>query len=228
MSDRAGTRAGQAHGHVRDRRRRCRRISSRCSSATSSAGEGAADGTPIRVCSTPDKRGLTGVRPRGRASSSSAFYNDYFGIKYPFGKLDIIAVPDFAAGAMENAGAIMFRERLLLVDPERASLAARKHVAAIISHEIAHQWFGNLVTMKWWDDIWLNEGFATWMANKPLAAWRPDWRMELDDAADTQAALGLDALRVDAPDSHRAETPRGDQRGVRRASPTRRPPPCFG
>ena len=155
---------------------------------------GAAQGIPIRVCSTPDKLGLTQFALEA-TEQQLAFYNTYFGIKYAFGKLDILAIPDFAAGAMENAGAITFRERLLLVDPERASLAARKRVAGVISHEIAHQWFGNLVTMKWWDDIWLNEGFATWIASRPLAAWKPEWKVELDDAADTQSALGLDALR---------------------------------
>ncbi len=168
---------------------------------------GASDGTPIRVCSTPDKLGLTAFALEA-AAQQLAFYNDYFGIAYPFGKLDIIAVPDFAAGAMENSGAITFRERLLLVDPERASIGTRKGVASIISHELAHQWFGNLVTMKWWNDIWLNEGFATWIASRPLAQWRPEWKVDLDDAADTQAALGLDALRstrairldVDTPD----------------------------
>jgi aminopeptidase N len=97
---------------------------------------------------------------------------------------------------MENAGAITFRERLLLIDPERSSVGVRKQVASIISHEIAHQWFGNLVTMKWWDDIWLNEGFATWMANKPLAEWRPEWHVELDDTEDTLGALAIDALRT--------------------------------
>jgi aminopeptidase N len=156
--------------------------------------DGGADGTVIRVCSTPDKRNLTAFALEA-AEHQLAFFNKYFGIKYPFGKLDIVAVPDFAAGAMENAGAITFRERLLLVDPERSSVSVRKNVAGIISHEIAHQWFGNLVTMKWWDDIWLNEGFATWISNKPLAEWRPDWHVELDDAQETQAALSTDALR---------------------------------
>ena len=140
---------------------------------------GTAEGTLIRVCSTPDKLGLTQFALEA-TQHQLAFYNTYFGIRYPFGKLDILAVPDFAAGAMENAGAITFRERLLLVDPERASLGALKSVASIISHEIAHQWFGNLVTMKWWNDIWLNEGFATWIASRPLAAWRPEWRVELE------------------------------------------------
>ena len=167
---------------------------------------GAADGTPIRVCSTADKLGLTAFALEA-AEQQLAFFNEYFGIRYAFGKLDLIAVPDFAAGAMENSGAITFRERLLLVDPERASLGTRKQVAAIISHEIAHQWFGNLVTMKWWDDIWLNEGFATWLANKPLARWRPEWKVELDDAADTESALGIDALRTTRPIRISVETP---------------------
>ena len=168
--------------------------------------EGASDGIPIRICSTPDKRGLTAFALEA-AQQQLAFYNKYFGIKYPFGKLDIIGVPDFSAGAMENAGAITFRERLLLVDPANSSLATRKNVAGVISHEIAHQWFGNLVTMKWWDDIWLNEGFATWMANKPVAAWRPDWHVELDDAGDSQSALGIDAMRSTRPIRMKVETP---------------------
>jgi aminopeptidase N len=168
--------------------------------------EGGADGTPIRICSTPDKRGLTAFA-LSAAEQQVTFFNQYFGIKYPFGKLDIIAVPDFAAGAMENAGAITFRERLLLVDPERSSVDLRKNVASIIAHEIAHQWFGNLVTMKWWDDIWLNEGFATWAANKPLAAWRPEWRMDLNATRETQTALGLDALRSTRAIRTRVSTP---------------------
>jgi len=168
--------------------------------------EGASDGTPIRVCSTPDKRDLTSFALEA-AEQQLKFYNDYFGIPYPFGKLDIVAVPDFSAGAMENIGAITFREQLLLVDPQTASIGARKNVAGIISHEIAHQWFGNLVTMKWWDDIWLNEGFATWMANKPVAAWKPEWRVDLDDVADTQTALGIDALKSTRAIRMKVETP---------------------
>ena len=156
--------------------------------------DGNAEGTPLRICSTPDKRELTGFALEA-ASQQLKFYNDYFGIKYPFEKLDIIAVPDFSAGAMENAGAITFRERLLLVDPQRSSVSARKRVAVVTAHEIAHQWFGDLVTMKWWDDIWLNEGFATWMENRPVAAWKPEWQVELDEADDTQTALSLDSLR---------------------------------
>ena len=167
---------------------------------------GASDGTPIRVCSTPDKRELTAFALQA-AQQQVKFYNDYFGIKYPFGKLDLVAVPDFAAGAMENAGAVLFRERLLLLNATTAAPASQKSVAGIIAHELANQWFGNLVTMKWWDDIWLNEGFATWMASKPLAAWRSDWRIELDDAASTQDALATDALQSTRPIRARAETP---------------------
>jgi aminopeptidase N len=154
---------------------------------------GSAGNTPIRVCATPDKVGLTAFALTA-AEQEVNFYNNYFGIPYPYEKLDIIGVPDFSAGAMENAGAITFRERMLLADEATASIGIRQSVASVIAHELAHQWFGDLVTMKWWDDIWLNEGFATWMANKPLAAWKPEWRMELNAVNETQVALGLDAL----------------------------------
>jgi aminopeptidase N len=168
--------------------------------------EGRTEDIPIRVCSTPDKLHLTRFALEA-AEQQVAFYNRYFGIKYPFGKLDIIGVPDFAAGAMENTAAITFREQYLLADPDHASLETLKNVASVTAHEIAHQWFGDLVTMKWWDDIWLNEGFATWMANKPLAEWKPEWRVELDDAEETQRALGLDVLRTTRPIRTDAETP---------------------
>ena len=168
--------------------------------------EGSADDIPVRVCSTPDKRALTGFALEA-AEQQLAFYNQYFGVKYPYGKLDIIGVPDFSAGAMENTAAITFRERLLLADPERASLGVRKNIASVIAHEIAHQWFGDLVTMKWWDDIWLNEGFATWMANKPLAAWKPEWHVELDEVDDILTAKATDALRTTRPVRMDVETP---------------------
>jgi aminopeptidase N len=168
--------------------------------------EGGADGIPIRVCSTPDKRSLTAFALEA-ASYELKFFNDYFGIKYPFKKLDLIGLPDFSAGAMENIGAITFRDRLLLVDPANSSIEVQKRVASVISHEIAHQWFGDLVTMRWWDDIWLNEGFATWMASKPLAAWHPDWRIELDESGETLKALGLDALQSTRPIRFAVETP---------------------
>ncbi|MCC6989469.1 MAG: M1 family metallopeptidase [Acidobacteria bacterium] len=168
--------------------------------------EGASDGIAIRVCATPDKKDLTGFAMEA-AQFEVKFFNDYFGIKYPFGKLDIIGIPDFAAGAMENAGAITFRERMLLVDEATASIGVRKSVASVIAHELAHQWFGNLVTMKWWDDIWLNEGFATWAANKPLAAWKPEWQMDVNAAEETQTALGLDVLRSTRAIRTKVETP---------------------
>jgi aminopeptidase N len=167
---------------------------------------GSADYIPIRVCSTPDKLPLTGFALEA-TQQVLKFYNEWTGIKYAFGKLDIIGVPDFAAGAMENVGAIAFREEDLFADPERASLGTRKTVASVVSHEVAHQWFGNLVTMKWWDDIWLNEGFATWMATKPLAAWHPEWQVDLDEVEERQTAVSTDALRSTRPIRTTVETP---------------------
>jgi aminopeptidase N len=167
---------------------------------------GSSDGIDLRVCSTPDKLPLTGFALEA-AQQEVKFFDNWTGIKYQFGKLDMIGIPDFAAGAMENAGAITFREEELFADPQRASLGTRKTVAAVLSHEIAHQWFGDLVTMKWWDDIWLNEGFATWMANKPLAAWHPEWHVDLDDVQEAQVAIGTDALRNTRPIRTAVETP---------------------
>jgi aminopeptidase N len=137
------------------------------------------DGIPIRVCSTPDKVQYTSVA-LGDAKDILHFYDQYYGIKYPFKKLDIIAFPDFSAGAMENTAAITYRETLLLVDDKNVSNNLRKTVADVLAHEMAHQWFGDLVTMQWWNDIWLNEGFATWMSPKPQKANHPDWNVALD------------------------------------------------
>ena len=167
--------------------------------------EGAADGIPVRICSTPEKKGLTGLALES-AQEIVKYYNRYYSIRYPFKKLDIVAVPDFAAGAMENTAAIFYRETLLLADAN-ASVGARKTIAGVLAHEIAHQWFGDLVTMKWWDDLWLNEGFANWMQTKPVKAWKPEWHVELDEVQDNQRAMGLDGLQSTRPIRAKAETP---------------------
>ena len=161
--------------------------------------------TPVRVCATPGKKPL--MRFAMDATKALLDYlNRYFAIDYPFRKLDMVAIPDFAAGAMENTGAVFFRDALLLVAPD-AALAARRRAALVIAHELAHQWFGNLVTMRWWDDLWLNEGFATWMEAKAVAAWQPGWNVELDERQSIQRAMAVDALQATRPIRTRAETP---------------------
>jgi aminopeptidase N len=167
---------------------------------------GGADGVPIRVCATPDQANLTRFALTA-AEECVKFYNRYFDIKYPFGKLDLIGVPDFEAGAMENAGAVTFRETALLLDDRNASVESKKSVASVVSHEIAHMWFGDLVTMAWWDDIWLNEGFATFMTRKPLEAWHPEWRTDLDAVGAAIGSLSIDAQRATRAIRTRAETP---------------------
>jgi len=167
---------------------------------------GSAENVPIRICATPDKREL-GQIALTEAQRILRFYDSYYAIKYPFGKLDIVAVPDFAAGAMENTAAIFFREADLLADSSSASVETRKRVAGVLAHEMAHQWFGDLVTMQWWDDVWLNEGFATWMANKPLAAAHSDWNIDVDEAMETQHALDLDSLSATHPIHADVQTP---------------------
>ena len=168
--------------------------------------EGSADAIPIRICSTPDKKAQTGFALEA-AQQILGYYNRYYAVKYPFKKLDVVAVPDFAAGAMENTGAIFYRETLLLADPRSASVGVRKSIALVLAHEMAHQWFGDLVTMQWWDDIWLNEGFANWMETKPLKAWKPEWHLELDEVQSNQTAMRLDALQSTRPIRSRASTP---------------------
>src|SRR2546423_12727138 len=96
---------------------------------------------------------------------------------------------------MENAACITYREVALLLDPKTAPLNVQKRVAEVITHELAHQWFGNLVTMVWWDDLWLNEAFATWMAYKIVDAWKPSWRVWMDFEVGKGAALHLDSLK---------------------------------
>ena len=167
---------------------------------------GKQDGVAIRTCSTPDKVALTsyGVDV---ARYVLHYYNTYFGIPYPLKKLDLIGLPDFEAGAMENFGAITYRETDLLIDPKMASINAKREVALVIAHEMAHQWFGDLVTMKWWDNLWLNEGFATWMENKPVAAMHPEWNIDQMVVANMNNTLNLDAQPTTRAIRARADTP---------------------
>lgn len=118
----------------------------------------------------------------------------YFGEPYPFSKLDIIAVPDFSAGAMENVGAVTFREYLLLLDEKTAPITQKQGFAGVMAHELAHMWFGNIVTMPWWDDIWLNEAFATWMAYKVVDEVEPRWELSLGLKERVLSAMGYDSL----------------------------------
>jgi len=134
------------------------------------------------------------------------FYEEYFGIPYPLDKCDFIALPDFASGAMENWGAITFREQALLVD-KNTSLSTKQWVAMVVAHELTHQWFGNLVTMRWWTDLWLNEGFASWMEYLALDSLYPEWDIWTQFAVDEQqAALKADALEhthpIEVPVNH--------------------------
>jgi aminopeptidase N len=167
---------------------------------------GKSDGIPIRVCATPDKVPLTKFA-LSAAKWDLHYYDNYFGIKYPLKKLDLIAIPDFEAGAMENFGCITFRETELLADAKNGPLGARKEVATTVAHEMAHQWFGDLVTPEWWDNLWLNEGFATWMETKAAAKWKPKWEFEQDAAAERSGIMDRDAARATRPILQRAETP---------------------
>ena len=151
------------------------------------------DGTPIRVCAEPDKKQY-GQFALEAAAQSVHFYNQWYGIKYPFEKLDMLAIPDYEWGGMENTASIFYRDTALLMDEKTASVFSKRGHATVVAHEIAHQWFGDLVTAAWWDDIWLNEGFATWMERKPIRAWHPEWHLEDDEAATAQRVIGQDSL----------------------------------
>jgi aminopeptidase N len=151
------------------------------------------ESVPIRVCATPEKKHL-GTFVLEAARRSFQYHSQYFTFKYPFRKLDLVAVPGDFPGAMENSAAIFFDEGLL-VEPDRVPEARLAEVAETISHEVAHQWLGDIVTMRWWDDLWLNEGLATWIASKPVAAWKPSWHLELAREASASEAMRFDAFR---------------------------------
>ena len=163
-------------------------------------------GAPLRVAHLPGKRDLTPFALECGAFALRWFAG-YYDIPYPGDKCDLVAVPDFAFGAMENLGCITFREVLLLVDPDRATQPELQNVADVIDHELAHMWFGDLVTMKWWNGIWLNEAFATFMEMKCTDAFRPDWERWVSFGLARTAAFDIDALDSTRPIEFEVESP---------------------
>jgi puromycin-sensitive aminopeptidase len=161
--------------------------------------ERSASGTLVRVLA-PRGKEQYGQFALDTSLRLLAYFNEYFGIPYPLEKLDHVAIPDFAAGAMENWGMITYRETALLVDPENSAAATRQRVAEVVSHEMAHMWFGDLVTMAWWNDLWLNESFASWMGDKAVDHVFPEWEMWTQFVSmDTVRALSLDGLNNSHP-----------------------------
>ena len=157
------------------------------------------NGTLMRVWTT------RGKEHQGRYALDNAvkllqYMNAYFGITYPLPKMDHIAIPDFAGGAMENWGAITYRETALLFDEANSAVSARQRILAVVAHEMAHMWFGDLVTMEWWDDLWLNESFASWFGDKAVDYLYPEWDVWTQFVArNTSSGLGLDGLRNSHP-----------------------------
>jgi len=149
---------------------------------------------PIRAVTTKGRGDLTGLALEAAAALVDRL-SDYFDMDYPYAKLDLVAVPDFSSGAMENPGLITFRDTLLLLDARRATTSIRRSQAQVIAHELAHQWLGNLVTMRWWDDLWLNEGFAMWAEAKIVDAWRPSFGATIDQIAGVQHVMDTDGLK---------------------------------
>ncbi|HEY2614267.1 MAG TPA: M1 family metallopeptidase [Chthoniobacterales bacterium] len=159
---------------------------------------GEADGVKIGVVTTKGKA-ETGRYALESAKKILHYFDEYFGIKYPLPKLDLIAVPGGFGGAMENWGGIMFYESLLLFDPAKSSEMTKEEIFEVAAHEMAHQWFGDLVTMAWWDNLWLNEGFASWMGTKCSDHFNPQWQVWLRANTDKQRAMATDALSATHP-----------------------------
>ncbi len=156
------------------------------------------DGVTIAVWTLPEQLALADFALKVTAAVLPRL-NAYFALPYPITKLDLVSVPDFAMGAMENWGLIFFRDSCLLLDEQGASTEMQRRVASVITHEIVHQWFGNLVTMAWWDDLWLNESFATWLACKIIDQWRPEWQSWLAFQEEKEVPLALDAIKNTRP-----------------------------
>ncbi len=156
------------------------------------------DGMPITVVHVPGKEHLTQFALEA-AAHSVRFFTEWFELPYPGSKLDLIALPDFAMGAMENLGCVTFRESALLVDKDHASLAELQRVSQVVAHEIAHMWFGDLVTMRWWDGIWLNEAFATLMEVMCVDDFRPEWELWTVFGTMRERAMSIDALHTTRP-----------------------------
>jgi puromycin-sensitive aminopeptidase len=161
---------------------------------------------PLRVWAVPGKRHMANFA-LDIGKFSLEYFSRYYGIPYPGDKLDLIAIPDFASGAMENLGAITFRETALLVDANKATRAELERVADVVSHENAHMWFGDLVTMKWWNGLWLNEAFATFMEMLAVDAWKPEWRRWDSFTVSRAAAMQVDGLKSTRPIEFPVERP---------------------
>ena len=156
------------------------------------------DGVPLRIVHVPGKSHLTEFALEV-GSFALRWLVDYYGIAYPGNKLDLVAVPDFAFGAMENMGCVTFRETLLLADPATSTLAELSRIVDVVAHEIAHMWFGNLVTMDWWNGIWLKEAFATFMQMSTTHAFRPQWHRWDEFSLERGAAFDVDSLSSTRP-----------------------------
>ena len=156
------------------------------------------DGVPLRIVHVPGKGDLTQFALEA-GEFSLRWLVEYYDIPYSAGKLDLVAVPDFAFGAMENLGCVTFRETLLLADPQRSTQTEMTRIVDVIAHEIAHMWFGNLVTMDWWNGIWLKEAFATFMQVATTDAFRPQWRRWDGFCVERGAAFDTDSLASTRP-----------------------------
>jgi len=170
------------------------------------------DGVPLRVVAPIGKAHLSELALEAGAFALR-FFSDYFNIPYPGDKLDLVAIPDFTQGAMENLGCITFRQVDLLLDSAEASLAEKKRIAEVVAHEIAHMWFGDLVTMEWWEGIWLNEAFATFMQVSCADAFRPQWKMWVNFGVLRDLALQIDGLHSTRPIEYEVVSP-DDTRGM--------------